>query len=68
MVVSDAMHLPRAMMLYKKQGVNAMGAPTNFKIKNGANDYNGISFPSLSSVNLMSDYILERAKFWKDSL
>ena len=67
-VVSDAMHLPRAMMLYRKQGVNAMGAPTNFKIKNGANDYNGISFPSLSSVNLMSDYLLERAKFWKDSL
>ncbi len=66
-VISDAMHLPRALMLYKREGVSAVGAPTNFKIKNGANDYNGISFPSLSSVNLMSDYLLERAKYWKDS-
>lgn len=65
-VVSDAIHVPRALMLYKKAGITAIGAPTNFKVKNGANDYNGLSFPSLSSVNLMSDYLRERLKYWKD--
>ena len=65
-VVSDAMHLPRALMLYKRSGIHASGAPTNFKVKKGANDYNGVSFPSLSSVNLMSDYLRERLKYWKD--
>ena len=67
-VVSDAMHLPRALMLYKKSGVIAVGAPTNFKVKKGANDKNGLSFPSLSSVNLMSDYLRERLKYWKDGV
>lgn len=67
-VVSDAMHLPRALMLYRKAGITAIGAPTNFKVKNGANDKNGFRFPSLSSVNLMSDYLRERLKYWKDNL
>ena len=65
--VSDAIHLPRALMLYKKFGVNAVGSPTDFKVKKGVNDHNGLSFPSLSSVNLMSDCLRERAKYWKDS-
>ncbi|WP_318643117.1 YdcF family protein [Flavobacterium ardleyense] len=65
-VVSNAIHLPRALMLYKKCGVNPLGAPTNFKVKKGANDHNGLSFPSLNSVDLMSDYLRERLKYWKD--
>lgn len=65
-VVSDAMHLPRALMLYNKAGITVIGAPTNFKVKNGTNDKNGFRFPSLSSVNLMSDYLRERLKYWKD--
>jgi uncharacterized SAM-binding protein YcdF (DUF218 family) len=65
-VVSDAMHLPRAIMLYKKAGINAVGAPTNFQVKKGLNDFNGISFPSLSSLNLMNAYCRERLKYYKD--
>lgn len=65
-VVSDAMHLPRAAMLYKKAGIIAIGAPTNFRIKKGANDNTGIRFPSLSSMNLLNDYLRERLKYWKD--
>lgn len=67
-VVSDAMHLPRALMLYKKAGVIAIGAPTNFLAKQGANDANNVSFPSMSSVNLMNSYLIERLKYWKDEL
>jgi len=65
-VVSDAMHLPRAIMLYKKAGINAIGAPTNFQVKKGLNDSNGIWFPSLSSLNLMNAYCRERLKYYKD--
>jgi uncharacterized SAM-binding protein YcdF (DUF218 family) len=65
-VVSDAMHLPRALMLYKNAGVMAIGAPTNFQVKQGANDSNNLSFPSMSSVNLMNSYLRERLKYWKD--
>lgn len=65
-VVSDATHLPRSLMLYKSSGIQAIGAPTNFKVKNGANDDNGFRFPSISSINLMSEYLRERLKYWKD--
>lgn len=66
-VVSDAMHLPRAIMLYQKKGINAIPAPTNFKVKQGINDYNGITFPSISSLDLMNEYLREQLKYWKDS-
>lgn len=66
-VVSTAMHLPRALMLYEKFGIHAIGAPTSFKVKIGVNDSNGLSFPSIKSTDLMSEYLRERLKFWKDT-
>jgi uncharacterized SAM-binding protein YcdF (DUF218 family) len=65
-VVSDALHLTRALMLYKKAGITAIPAPTNFKIKQGPSDYNGLTFPSLSSLDLMNEYFREQLKYWKD--
>lgn len=65
-VVSDAMHLPRAVMLYKKLGINAIPAPTFFQIKHGANDIKGFTFPSQRSVNLMNAYLQEKMKYSKD--
>ena len=66
-VVSDALHLPRAVMLYKKAGIIAIPAPSNFLIKQGPNDYNGLTFPSYKSLSLMNNYFRERLKYWKDS-
>ena len=66
-VVSDAMHLPRAVMLYQKAGIKAIPAPANFLVKQGSNDYNGLTFPSLSSLNLMNGYLRESIKCWNDS-
>lgn len=65
-VVSDAMHLPRALMLYQKGGITAVPAPANFKVKQGPHEYNGLAFPSMSSLNLMNGYLRERLKYWKD--
>ena len=66
-VVSTAIHLPRALMLYKKAGIHAIGAPTSFKVKKGINDNNGLHFPSMSSIDLMNEYLRERLKYWKDA-
>lgn len=66
-VVSDALHLPRAVMLYQKAGIKAIPAPANFLVKQGPHEYNGLAFPSLSSLNLMNGYLRERLKYWKDN-
>ena len=66
-VVSDAMHLPRALMLYQKKGIKAIPAPSNFKVKQGPHEYNGLTFPTLSSLNLMNQFLREQLKYFKDS-
>lgn len=66
-VISDALHPPRAIMLYKKNGIVAVPAPTNFKVKQGINDYNGLTLPSISSMDLMNEYLREQLKYLKDS-
>ena len=65
-VVSDAMHLPRALMLYQKGGITARAAPSNFKVKQGPIKNSRFNFPTLSSLNLMNEYLRERLKYWKD--
>ena len=66
-VGSDALHLPRALMLYQKAGIKAIPAPSNYLFKQGPNDYNGLAFPSYKSLTLMNNYFRERLKYWKDS-
>lgn len=66
-IVSNALHLSRAIMLYKKNGIVAIPAPTNFKVKQGINDYNGVTLPSISSIDLMNEYLREQLKYCKDS-
>jgi len=66
-VVSDAMHLPRAKMLSAKHGIQAITAPSGYKVLEGPNEYNGINFPNLASMNLMNSYLREQIKYIKDS-
>ncbi len=66
-VVTDAIHLPRALMLYKKYGIKAFASPSNFRVKEVPNDYNFITFPCYSSLELMNEYLREQLKYLKDS-
>ncbi len=66
-VVSDALHLPRAKMLYAKHGIQAIIAPSGYKVLEGPNDKNGIRFPNLASMDVMNDYLREQLKYFKDS-
>jgi len=66
-VVSDAMHLPRALMLYKKQGISAIPASSGVKIPIGPNTSSSLQWPSLASCNLMNEYLREQLKYFKDS-
>ncbi len=66
-VVSDALHLPRALMLYQKAGIHMQGAPTNYNIKKGPHDYNGFTLPSYNSLSAMNTYLREKLKYYKDS-
>lgn len=60
-IVTSAMHMPRAMMLFKKVGVNATAAPADFAIRDGTrrNPYRFI--PSSSYISLMRSAIHEYA-------
>jgi len=66
-VGSDAMHLPRAKMLYAKHSIQAITAPSSYKVLAGDNNYNGIHFPNLASIDLMNQYLRTQLKYFKDS-
>jgi uncharacterized SAM-binding protein YcdF (DUF218 family) len=66
-VVSDALHLPRAVMLYQKAGIKAIPAPSNFLVKQDPNDYNGLDFSYYTTLSLMNNYLREQLKCLKDN-
>jgi uncharacterized SAM-binding protein YcdF (DUF218 family) len=55
LVVTDAIHMPRAMKLFTKEGLNATAAPTNFKALNGSTDVAVRWWPSEENI-----YITDR--------
>lgn len=58
-IVTDAIHIPRAMKMAQKLGLTPIPSPTNFNIKEGS-IYDCFNFlPSLMSIKLMYTYIYE---------
>ena len=63
-IVSDAIHIPRAMLLFKKEGFHPIAAPTNYKVNAGPNQEAMKWWPSLDNISLMNYVIHE----WLGSL
>jgi len=63
-LVSNASHLPRAMYLFAEQGVNAIPAPTNHKIRKSYG-FNLLSyFPSTGSISMTEKAWHEYLGLW----
>lgn len=59
-VVTDAIHMPRAMYLFTHEGINATAAPTNYFIKKGsASSPFGFLIPQSDNINRMDAAIHE---------
>jgi uncharacterized SAM-binding protein YcdF (DUF218 family) len=58
-VVTDAIHMPRAVKLFKAQGFNPIAAPTNYKINEGPMQDDIRWFPSFERIGLMNYVIHE---------
>lgn len=61
--VSDAKHLPRIRYLYGcYPKLQSYYAPTNYRIKEGINSSNGLRFPSLGSLDILNEFLVEWGK------
>jgi uncharacterized SAM-binding protein YcdF (DUF218 family) len=60
-VVTSAVHMPRAMMLFRKAGVNATAAPADFLMKYGSRKNPWRFMPSSSYTGMMRSAIHEYA-------
>jgi uncharacterized SAM-binding protein YcdF (DUF218 family) len=58
-VVTDAIHMPRAIKLFTAQGFNPVAAPTNYKINEGPIQDDIKWFPSFERMGLMNYVIHE---------
>jgi len=58
-IVTDAMHMSRAIKLFKMEGFNPMAAPTNFKVNEGPLQERLKWWPSFSNIGLMNYVIHE---------
>jgi uncharacterized SAM-binding protein YcdF (DUF218 family) len=60
-VVTSDIHMPRAMMLFQKTGLNPIAAPTNLILRNGSNNYPWQWIPSSGNIGMMEAAIHEYA-------
>lgn len=58
-VVTDAMHMPRAIKIFKSAGFQPIAAPTNFKASEGSYNYWLGWLPAIENINLMDRVIHE---------
>src|SRR5699024_358196 len=67
-IVTSALHMPRATEIFTDVGLNVIPAPTAFIYKEGPIDDNGLTWPSFESLELMNTYHLTVLKQWYYSL
>ena len=52
-IVTDALHMPRAYKFFKQQGFNPIAAPTNYRVLESENDLGLKWWPTTGSISLM---------------
>lgn len=55
-LVTSAIHMPRAVEIFSDQGIKVVPAPTGYLYKKNQLGYNGITFPSFESLELTNSY------------
>ncbi len=60
-LVTDAMHMPRAMDAFKKRGFAPMASPTNYRVLEASNELPFLWGPSLDNLQLMGVVLHEFA-------
>lgn len=58
-IVTDAMHMPRAIEIFKDQGIKVLAAPTNFLVKEEIFNF---EMPNLRSIYLFNVYLKTEIK------
>ena len=58
-IVTDALHMQRAIKLFKAEGFNPIPAPTNYKVNEGPNQDEIEWWPSVGNIGLMNYVIHE---------
>lgn len=61
-LVTSALHMPRAVEIFSDQGIRVIPAPTEYLYKEDRNSYMAISFPSSTSIALMDSYLMTLLK------
>lgn len=61
-LVTSAIHMPRAVEIFADQGIQALPAPTDFQYKEEGFNDSGLTFPTLSSLDLSNCYQTAVAK------
>jgi uncharacterized SAM-binding protein YcdF (DUF218 family) len=55
-LVTSAMHMPRAVEIFLDQGIKVIPAPTDYINNKDSFIYNGLTIPSFQSLNLLNNY------------
>jgi len=55
-LVTSALHMPRAVEIFSDQGIKVLPAPTAYLCKKDDLSYSGITFPSIESLELTNSY------------
>ncbi len=59
-IVTDAMHMPRAIEIFKDQGIKVLASPTNFLVKE---EIFSFEMPNLRSIYLFNVYLKTEIKY-----
>ncbi|MEZ7500381.1 ElyC/SanA/YdcF family protein [Flavobacterium sp. Arc3] len=55
-LVTSALHMPRAVEIFSDQGIKVIPAPTDYLYKEDGSRHCGITFPSFASIDLLNSY------------